>query len=190
MLDFLKMCGQSLDIHWTWTFFGQTLDKPWTNLGQTVDAVSTTCPTHHSTGAPIFHLHYGNAQDFWCKFPLCGQTNLGQFFDRKSNFCPIAVQSLSQVCPHTSSVNNKSNNSYQKYKVRQNDVQPNLTWTDIGRMHPGFVHTLSKKVCSANTQTGIGYWHPEFVHSLSNNFLIPPNTTFLLVDKVWTKIGH
>ena len=83
-----------------------------------------------------------------------------------------------------------SHNSYQKCKVCQNDVQTNLTWTDIGHMHAGFVHTLSKKFCSTNTLTGIGHWHPEFVHSLSNNFLIPPEYHSFIggqsVDKDWT----
>ena len=82
-----------------------------------------------------------------------------------------------------------SHNSYQKCKVCQNDVQTNLTWTDIGHMHAGFVHTLSKKFCSTNTLTGIGHWHPEFVHSLSNNFFIPKYHIFIggqSVDKDWT----
>ena len=62
-LDKLWICpGQRLDKYWifpkcmgkAWIYIGHghTLDKPWTNLGQTVDSASTTCPTHHSTGAP------------------------------------------------------------------------------------------------------------------------------------------
>ena len=48
ILDFPKMSGQSLDIHWTWTYFGQTLDKPRTNSGRCVHRLSNP-PSYRST---------------------------------------------------------------------------------------------------------------------------------------------
>ena len=82
-----------------------------------------------------------------------------------------------------------SNNSYQKCKVCQNNIQSNLTWTDIGRMHPGFVHTLSKNYVPQILRQALDIG----IQSLSiacPTIFSSPNTTFLLVDKVWSKIGH
>ena len=41
-----------MDKVWTLRNNGQTLDKVWTNLGQSLDIVSRLCPVTHSPGAP------------------------------------------------------------------------------------------------------------------------------------------
>ena len=103
-----------------------------------------------------------------------------------SNSCPISVIGLSTYKVCQQHVPQYLSKVLSMSKRCPNKLNLDRHWTYACR----FVHTLSKKICSTNTLTGIGHWHPEFVHSLSNNFLISPNTTFLLVDKVWTKIGH
>ena len=41
-----------MDKVWTLRNNGQTLDKVWTNIGQSLDIVSRLCPVTHSPGAP------------------------------------------------------------------------------------------------------------------------------------------
>ena len=50
----LTRLGQCPDRPSTWGFFGRTLDRDWTRLGQRLDLLSNPCPTNHRQVVPNF----------------------------------------------------------------------------------------------------------------------------------------
>ena len=76
--------------------------------------------------------------------------------DTKSNFSPISVQTLSNVCLTRRKVQGLSSPCPKLSKVFRVPVQFKGSWTEIGHGNPGFVQTLSSKVLSEDEISDFG----------------------------------